>query len=203
MECTLQENLMIDSGPVSTSRTEAANSFPDYLYHYTSHENLKKIFSDGKIIASSSKAGNFHGPGVYLTALAPDLGRRRIWWNNKGGTSPFTTVFLPPFGNTDVNTTECYLKLKTDRLFSKLQNVQLEQGRGRDIWKYNGDILLEGTDLWYTFGFVDERGRTMAQLNQMHGKDGWSHSIKELTIGKNGFLKCFGDAVIKIRNILE
>ena len=169
---------MSDPGP-STPKGTTTIVLPEYLYHYTSYEKLKKIFGDGKVCASPSEFHGIFDPGVYLTAFAPEVGRRRIGWNNKGGGIPFTAIYLPSI--IAAEKTECYLKFKSDRLASQLHKIKKEVSR--DVWKFKGDILLEGED-WFTFGFVDERGRTISQLNKIHGKNGWSHSIKEATIGK-------------------
>ncbi len=155
---------------------------PQYLYHYTNYENLRKILKDGKVIQSNAKTAYVNGSGVYLTSLAPESGRNRIWWNNKGGRSNFSEIFLEL--HPEAIRIECYLKFDTDRLRSNVKFLKDTEQRGRDVWKLEEDILLQGPDTWYTFGFIDERGRIMAKLNQMHGKDGWKHSIKELEIGK-------------------
>ena len=68
--------------------------------------------------------------------------------------------------------------------YNNIKFINDKEQSGRDIWKFQGDILLQGTDSWYAFGFIDERGRVMAKLNSIHGKSGWRHSIQELVIGK-------------------
>lgn len=117
-----------------------------------------------------------------MTSLAPEVGRNRIWWNNKGGRSNFSEIFLEL--HPEAIRIECYLKFDTDRLRTNIKFLKDDEQRGRDVWKFEDDILLQGPDTWYTFGFIDERGRMMAKLNQTHGKNGWKHSIEEVVIGK-------------------
>lgn len=162
------------SASVTLSET---TEIPEFLYHYTSQENLKKILEEGKIKKSEHPKAYVHGPGVYLTALPPEIGRYRIWWNNWGGPSQFSTIFLSP---SEANRkTECFIKLRRDRIHVEV----ILQSTGRDAWIHREDIALDGIDTWYTVGFVDERGRLMALLNQRHGCQQWSHSIQEMTIG--------------------
>ncbi|XP_046642529.1 uncharacterized protein LOC124327593 isoform X2 [Daphnia pulicaria] len=190
---------MEPSGP-STS-TPSVESPPQYLYHYTNYENLRKILKDGKVIQSNAKTAYVNGSGVYLTSLAPESGRNRIWWNNKGGRSNFSEIFLEL--HPEAIRIECYLKFDTDRLRSNVKFLKDTEQRGRDVWKLEEDILLQGPDTWYTFGFIDERGRIMAKLNQMHGKDGWKHSIKELEIDSaqetaNGYYSAIANSIIRM-----
>ena len=53
------------------------------LYHYTTEESAMAIQSTMVIYKSSDMSGDaFHGDGVYLTAIRPDVTRALIIWNN-------------------------------------------------------------------------------------------------------------------------
>ena len=106
-----------------------------------------------------------NGPGVYLTSLSPEAGQNRIYWNNKGGRTNFTETFLD--FNPNALSVKCYIKFDTNHLKSNLKITKDNKQQGRDVWVYHDDIFLQGTDSWYTFGFIDERGRLMAKLNQI------------------------------------
>lgn len=173
------KDLAASMSPISNQQT-----VPEYLYHYTNYENLKEILKNGKVLQSTSSDTTYvHGAGVYLTTLAPEIGRNRLAWNNWGGKFQFSTVYLTHSPIPSFNKTECYLKIEKRSLDNQSFKVsQILDGSERDLWIHRGDILLGG--LCYTVGFVDERGRRIALLNSRHGFDKWSHSIKDLTVGK-------------------
>lgn len=147
-----------------------------------------EILTQGKIVQSSTEKAHVHHKagfpaGVYLTALAPEVGRNRLVWNNWGGHFPFSTVFLIQPSCPNFNKTECYLKIEKCSLDNQhIEISRIEAESQRDTWISKGDISLDG--LHYTVGHVDERGRIIALLNNRHGFDKWSHSIQDLTIGK-------------------
>ena len=105
------------------------------MTHYTSAESASMILDRGVILPSRDVATDAaYGPGTYLTAKNPSVGRRELLRNNYDGMGPAQDL---------MSRTEVGITFKR----SELPNAQRVSGGARDIWLVPGSLPLAGKNV--------------------------------------------------------
>ena len=105
----------------------------NYVYHYTSIYNAKKILKDMRIQVNDARVHHF-GTGVFMTKLSPCFKNKKLLWNN----------FLsnPKY----LERLECAFAFRDNGSFFKFQDPKNPL---RDLWKCNYDIDLKTKSEFY------------------------------------------------------
>ncbi|GAB6028012.1 hypothetical protein CHUAL_002239 [Chamberlinius hualienensis] len=115
------------------SQMSVINDRDKYLYHYTNPRGSNGILND-KIIRVTEAGSRFawYGRGVYMTALSPTVGRKKLLYNNHR-----------KYDTRDPNLwakTSIYFKVRRDYLPGAEKQSTSD---GRDVWVYRNDIYID------------------------------------------------------------
>ncbi len=117
-----------------------------YLFHYTDINGARGIVKSKRInISKDTTKDAAFGVGVYLTSIAPTVGKKEILKNNYDNAIDGTKI-------------EKYLLTKVQFYFrfdsADLSGVEKKAGTDRDVWLYPNDIDLDSVS--YELGATEE-----------------------------------------------